>query len=68
MATKTFNESESGVTGIFFIQFEELERKRARSEYEKMLLRQDLESEELRTSSNSALQELQQLQVCMLFQ
>ncbi|KAK3704747.1 hypothetical protein QZH41_009751, partial [Actinostola sp. cb2023] len=42
--------------------FEEIERKRARSEYEKMLLRQDLEAEELRTSSDSALKELQQLQ------
>ena len=39
------------------------ERKRARSEYEKMLLRQDLEAEELKNSSEAALKELQQLQV-----
>ncbi|EDO48741.1 predicted protein, partial [Nematostella vectensis] len=42
--------------------FEEAERKRAKSEYEKMLIRQDLEVEELRTTTESALKELQQLQ------
>lgn len=44
-------------------QFELMERKRARSEYEKMLFRQEMEAEELRISSESALKELQQLQV-----
>lgn len=40
-----------------------MERKRARTEYEKMLFRQEMEAEELRVSSESALKELQQLQV-----
>ncbi|XP_067038545.1 serine/threonine-protein kinase 10-like [Acropora muricata] len=43
-------------------QFESVERKRARTEYEKMLFRQEMEAEELRVSSESALKELQQLQ------
>lgn len=48
---------------LFFFQFELMERKRARTEYEKMLFRQEMEAEELRVSSESALKELQQLQV-----
>ena len=48
---------------LLFFQFELLERKKARSEYEKMLFRQEMEAEELRISSESALKELQQLQV-----
>ena len=47
----------------FVFQFELMERKRARTEFEKMLFRQEMEVEELRTSSESALKELQQLQV-----
>lgn len=47
----------------FAFQFELGERKRARTEYEKMLFRQEMEAEELRVSSESALKELQQLQV-----
>ena len=47
----------------FAFQFELIERKRARTEYEKMLFRQEMEAEELRISSESALKELQQLQV-----
>ncbi|XP_074614621.1 serine/threonine-protein kinase 10-like [Acropora palmata] len=43
-------------------EFESVERKRARTEYEKMLFRQEMEAEELRVSSESALKELQQLQ------
>ncbi|KAL9984056.1 hypothetical protein ACROYT_G006312 [Oculina patagonica] len=43
-------------------EFELIERKRARTEYEKMLFRQEMEAEELRISSESALKELQQLQ------
>lgn len=43
-----------------------MERKRARLEYEKMLFRQEMEGEELRMSSESALKELQQLQVSLL--
>jgi len=43
-------------------EFELTERKRARTEYEKMLFRQEMEAEELRISSESALKELQQLQ------
>ena len=46
-----------------FAQFEETERKRARSEYEKLLFRQEMEAEDLRISSESGLKELQQLQV-----
>ena len=48
------------------LQFELMERKRARLEYEKMLFRQEMEGEELRMSSESALKELQQLQVSLL--
>lgn len=48
---------------LFALQFELLERKKARSEYEKMLFRQEMEAEDLRISSESALKELQQLQV-----
>ena len=47
----------------FVFQFEQIERKRARTEFEKMLFRQEMEVEELRISSESALKELQQLQV-----
>ncbi|XP_029212892.2 STE20-like serine/threonine-protein kinase [Acropora millepora] len=43
-------------------EFESVERKRARTEYEKMLFRQEMEAEELRVSAESALKELQQLQ------
>jgi len=43
-------------------EFELMERKRARTEFEKMLFRQEMEAEELRISSESALKELQQLQ------
>lgn len=50
---------------LYTLQFELLERKRARSEYEKMLFRQEMEAEELRMSSESALKELQQLQVSL---
>jgi len=57
-----------GVTVVFknltfVFQFELMERKRARTEFEKMLFRQEMEAEELRISSESALKELQQLQV-----
>lgn len=51
------------INGVVCFKFEEVERKRARSEYETMLLRQDLEAEELKNSSEAALKELQQLQV-----
>ena len=40
-----------------------MEAKRARSEYDKMILRQELEEEELRVSQDAALKELQDLQV-----
>ena len=40
-----------------------MEAKRARSEYDKMTLRQELEEEELRVSQDAALKELQDLQV-----
>lgn len=43
-------------------EFDLLERKKARSEYEKMLFRQEMEAEELRVSTESALKELRQLQ------
>ena len=52
---------------LFAPQFELTERKKARSEYEKMLFRQEMEAEELRISSESALKELQQLQVSCAF-
>ena len=52
---------------LFASQFELTERKKARSEYEKMLFRQEMEAEELRISSESALKELQQLQVSCAF-
>ena len=48
---------------LFTSQFELLERKKARSEYDKLLFRQEMEAEELRITSESALKELQQLQV-----
>lgn len=50
-------------------QFHESESRRARSEYDRMILRQDLEAEELRASQEAALKELQQLQVyaCFVF-
>ena len=51
----------NGLTFVF--QFELSERKRARTEFEKMLFRQEMEAEDLRISSESALKELQQLQV-----
>lgn len=43
-------------------EFELQERKKARSEYDKLLFRQEMEVEELRVSSESALKELQLLQ------
>ncbi|XP_068721783.1 STE20-like serine/threonine-protein kinase [Montipora capricornis] len=43
-------------------EFDLLERKKARSEYEKLLFRQEMEAEELRVSTESALKELRQLQ------
>lgn len=49
-----------------FFQFELQERKKARSEYDKLLFRQEMEVEELRVSSESALKELQLLQVSCL--
>ena len=45
-------------------QFEDQQKKRARSEWEKLLFRQEMELEELRMTSESAQRELQQLQVC----
>lgn len=46
-----------------FLQFHDVEAKRARSEYDKMILRQELEEEELRVSQDAAIKELQLLQV-----
>ncbi len=58
------NKIEKEGNNFFLVfQFELIERKRARTEYEKMLFRQEMEAEELRISSESALKELQQLQV-----
>ncbi len=46
-----------------YLQFHDVEVKRARSEYDKMILRQELEEEELRISQEAAINELQLLQV-----
>ena len=48
---------------LYDLQFEDMERKRAKSELDKLLLRQDMELEELRTTADNAQKDLQQLQV-----
>ena len=52
----------SGILLLNF-QFQEAEAKRARSEYNKMIFRQELEVEELHISQEAAIKEVRQLQV-----
>ncbi len=56
---------ESSFSNILFLafQFEEALRRNAQAEYEKLVLQQEKEEEELRTAAESESQELQQLQV-----